>query len=60
MALIDVTKNVNYTTLSSGAKTAVDTAATAIRAAFTAAEAEKKKENVRALLMELVRHQDKT
>lgn len=60
MAIIDVTKNQNYTKLSSGAKSAVDTAATAIRAAFSAAKAEKRKENVRVLLAELVRVEDET
>ena len=60
MALIDITKNQNYTSLSNDAKSALDTAATAIRAAFTAAKAEKKKENVRVIIMELARLQDET
>jgi len=60
MALIDLTKNQNHVALSAGAKTAVNTAATAIRAAFAAAAAEKKKENVQKLFMELIRIQDVT
>jgi len=60
MALIDLTKNQNHVALSSDAKTAVNTAATAIRAAFAAAAAEKKKENVQKLFMELIRIQDVT
>lgn len=60
MANIDITKNVNHTTLSAGGKSALVTAAAAIRAAFTAVKAEKKKENVRAILSEIIRNGEET
>jgi len=55
---IDVTKNDNHVALSADAKTAVNTAVTAIRAAFAAVVTEKKKENVQAILSEVIKLQE--
>lgn len=60
MANVVHTNSNEYSSLSSGAKSAVDTAVTAIRAAFTASVAGGKKSNVDKILREIVRGQEET
>lgn len=61
MANTDITTNVNYTNLHADTKTALATAAAAIRATFTDAETNgNRKANVRAIFHEIIKNEEKT
>lgn len=60
MANVDFTNNNNYVTLSAGQKTAVDSAVTAMRAAYAATATNGKKTNVNLIFKEVIKGQEET